>query len=157
MDETLILLKTSKGIEEIKHRSFGLPQSLRALLIMADGAISVSSLLGATSQFPQSEEHLNWLIQEGFIETTTGPRPVPSAAGSVRTNDLPPKQKLIAMTRELLGPDASKVLQRLEDVSESEPELLAAAERCYKFIKLTIDEKKADNFLATARSLIKSG
>jgi len=61
------------------------------------------------------------------------------------------------VSRELLGPDAAKVIQRLEDVSDSTPELLAAVDRCYKFIKLTIDEGKAERFQQACRSVLQSG
>ena len=66
MDSTLILVKTSKGVEEIKSRSSGLSQNLRALLIMADGATSLSGLLGRTNQKQQAEEGIAWLVREGL-------------------------------------------------------------------------------------------
>ncbi len=76
----------------------------------------------------------------------------PSAGPS--TGQLTPKQMLIAMSRELLGPDASKVVQRLEEAPESLAELGATIERCHKFIKLTIDEKKANQFMKTGQGLL---
>lgn len=166
MDTTLILVKTSKGIEEIKSRSFGLPQNLRALLIMADGATSLSGLLSRTGQLPQAEESIDWLMREGFVETVGAKRPSPavSAAAAVAaasmsaagpaTGQLSPKQMLIAMSRELLGPDAPKVVQRLEEAPDSPAELGAAIERCSKFIKLTIDEKKANQFMKAGQGLL---
>jgi hypothetical protein len=159
MDTTVILVKTDKGVEEVKHRSFGLPQHLRALLIMADGATSLSSLLSRTAQLPQSQESFEWLLREGFVETVSSRRtPGAPAAGAPAPHSaadrLPPKQMLVAMTRELLGPDAPKVIQRLQDAPESVAELIAAVERCHKFIKLTIDEKKADQFLQTGKGLL---
>lgn len=157
MDSTLILVKTSKGVEEIKSRAFGLSQNLRALLIMADGATSLSSLLSRNGQMPKTEESIAWLVREGFVETVPGnskrPAPAAASAGPI-TGQLTPKQMLIAMARELLGPDAPKVLQRLDEAPESAVELAAAIERCHKFIKLTIDEKKAQQFLSAAQSLL---
>lgn len=157
MDSTLILVKTSKGIEEIKNRSFGLSQNLRALLIMADGATSLSSLLGRTGQPQQAEEGIAWLVREGFIESVPGKRPAAPAAAPANAPDsgqISPKQMLIAMSRELLGPDAPKVIQRLQDAPESPAELGAAIERCHKFIKLTIDEKKAEQFMRAGQALL---
>ena len=159
MDTTLILVKTSKGVEEIKSRSHGLSQTLRALLIMADGATSLSSLLSRNAQLPKAEESIAWLVREGFVETVpSGKRSAAAAAAGASagpiTGQLTPKQMLVAMTRELLGPDASKVIQRLDEAPESPVELAAAVERCHKFIKLTIDEKKADQFLKTGQSLL---
>ena len=156
MDTTLILVKTSKGVEEIKSRSHGLSQTLRALLIMADGATSLSNLLSRNAQMPKAEESIAWLVREGFVETVPGskrPAAASSSAGPI-TGQLTPKQMLVAMTRELLGPDASKVIQRLDEAPDSSVELAAAIERCHKFIKLTIDEKKADQFLKASQSLL---
>lgn len=150
MDSTLILVKTSKGVDEIKNRAFGLPQHLRALLIMADGSTSLSTLLNRTAQMPQAQEDIAWLVREGFVESTSGTH----RAGSSPAAALPPRQMLIALARELLGPDAPKVIQRLEEAPESLPELGSAIERCHKFIKLTIDEKKAEQFLQAGRGLL---
>ncbi|MDP3702515.1 MAG: hypothetical protein Q8R72_16570 [Hylemonella sp.] len=161
MDSTLILVKTDKGIDEVKHRSFGLPQTLRALLIMADGSISMAGLLTRTAQIPKVEESIEWLVREGFIESVSpsGRRTAPSASpavvsGGANGQALAPKQALIAISRELLGADAPKVLQRLTEAGESLSELNAAVERCHKFIKLTIDEKKAEQFLKACQSLL---
>ena len=158
MDTTLILVKTSKGVEEIKSRSHGLSQTLRALLIMADGATSLSSLLSRNAQMPKAEESIAWLVREGFVETVPGSsKRSAAAAGSSAgpiTGQLTPKQMLVAMTRDLLGPDASKVIQRLDEAPDSPVELAAAVERCHKFIKLTIDEKKAEQFLKTGQGLL---
>jgi len=160
MDTTLILVKTSKGVEEIKSRSHGLSQTLRALLIMADGATSLSSLLSRNAQMPKAEESIAWLVREGFVETVPGSSKrsaAAAAAGSSAgpiTGQLTPKQMLVAMTRDLLGPDASKVIQRLDEAPDSPVELAAAVERCHKFIKLTIDEKKAEQFLKTGQGLL---
>lgn len=157
MDSTLILVKTGKGVEEIKSRSFGLPQTLRALLIMADGSISMAGLLTRTAAIPKAEESIEWLVREGFIESVSpsGRRPAPPASpAGAQGASLAPRQALIAITRELLGPDAPKVLQRLEEAGESPTELNAAVERCNKFIKLTIDEKKAAQFLKACQALL---
>lgn len=159
MDSTLILVKTGKGVDEVKSRSFGLPQHLRALLIMVDGATSQAHLLKRLAQMPKAEDDLAWLVREGFVESTRGQRPAsePAAAATgagPNSGHLSTKQMLIAMTRELLGPDAPKVIQRLEEAPESPAELGSAIERCHKFIKLTIDEKKANQFLQTGRGLL---
>lgn len=161
MDTTLILVKTSKGVEEIKNRSFGLSQTLRSLLIMADGSISMAALLSRTAQIPKAKESIEWLVREGFIESVppssrSGPatRPPSTPPQPAGAGQLPAKQALLALSRELLGPDAAKVLQRLEESGDSLPELGAAIERCHKFIKLTIDEKKADQFMRTGQALL---
>ncbi len=146
MDTSLILVKTDKGVEEIRTRSFGLPQTLRALLIMADGSISMSNLLQRTAQLPLAQENIEWLVSEGFVESV---RP-----GGRTASRLSPRDALIALSRELLGAEAPKVIERLKDAPESPAELQAAVERCHKFIKLTIDETKAAQFLQAGRALL---
>jgi hypothetical protein len=158
MDNSRILVKTSKGIEEMKHRSFGLPQAIRALLIMVDGFTSLGNLLHKTAQIPKAEENLHWLMSEGFVESVMPGQPADRAPASVPVpasrSKMVGKQALIAMTRELLGGDAAKVIQRLEDAHDNRPDLLAAVERCHKLIKLTIDEGKAHHFLKAGHALL---
>jgi hypothetical protein len=158
MDTSRILVKTSKGVEEVKHRSFGLPLGTRGLLIMVDGVTTIGHLLGNSAQAAKNEEALNWLINEGFVEPATSgaqstgksaPAPLTAAGGKGSG-----KQELITMAQDLLGDDAAKVIARLEDVQDSRAELLAAVDRCHKFIKLTIDEKKAGLFLKAGQAML---
>jgi len=125
---------------------------------MADGVTSIGDLLRKTAQIPKAEENLNWLMSEGFVESVAPaqvldsiPASMPAALSASKVSG---KQALIAMTRELLGADAAKVIQRLEDVHDARPDLLAAVERSYKFIKLTIDEGKAHSFLKASHALL---
>ena len=156
-DPSRILVKTDKGLDEVKHRTYGLSLAQRSLLIMADGMTSIANMLTRTAQLPKSEENLSWLMSEGFVESVMPSQqgaPVrPAAAPAApRAAGISHKQALIAITREVLGPDAQKVLQRVDDVPDNLPDLLSAVERCHKFIKLTIDEAKAEQFLKACRS-----
>jgi hypothetical protein len=158
MDTAWILAKTSKGVEEMKHRSYGLPLAVRPLLIMIDGSTSVGNLLRKTAQIPNVEEILSRLINEGFVESVMPAKrpdglPAATAAGAAGSH-ASDKQALIAMTRQLLGEDADKVIQRLQDTPDARPDLLAAVERCHKLIKLTIDEAKARSFLKAGQALL---
>ena len=158
MDTSLVLIKTSKGAEEIKRRSFGVPQTVRALLIMVDGATSAANLLGKMAQLPKAPEHLEWLLSEGFVESVMpGQRAdgsPPSVQGSNTHQEVSHKQALIALTRSLLGNQAAKVVQRLEDAEDSRAGLMAAVDRCHKFIKLAIDEDKANSFLKAGHAVL---
>jgi hypothetical protein len=158
MDTAWILAKTSKGLEEVKHRSYGLPLAVRPLLIMIDGSTSVGHLLRKTAQIPNVEEILSRLVSEGFVEPIMPAKrqdglPPGIAAGAAGSN-ASDKQALIAMTRQLLGDGADKVVQRLQEAPDARPDLLAAVERCHKFIKLTIDEGKAQSFLKAGQALL---
>lgn len=151
MDSTLILVKTGKGVEEIKSRSGGLPQNLRSLLIMVDGTHSLAGLLGRLGQIPKAEESISWLLREGFVETLP---PGSARAAAPVTSRMGPKQMLVVLSRDLLGADATKVVQRLDEAGDTPAELAAALERCHKLIKLTIDEKKAEQFLKSGQTLL---
>jgi hypothetical protein len=154
MDTAWILAKTSKGVEEMKHRSYGLPLAVRPLLIMIDGSTSIGNLLRKTAQIPNVEEILSRLLSEGFVESINPakrPDGLPTGAATSHASD---KQALIAMTRQLLGQDADKVILRLQDTPDTRADLLAAVERCHKFIKLTIDEAKARSFLKAGQALL---
>jgi sarcosine oxidase gamma subunit len=153
MDATLILVKTGKGVEEIKSRAFGLPQNLRSLLIMVDGSASLAGLLRRVAQVPKAEESLSWLLREGFVETVAPGSPR-AAAAAPTTSRMGPKQMLVVLSRDLLGADATKVVQRLDEAGDTPAELAAAVERCHKLIKLTIDEKKAEQFLKSGQALL---
>ena len=61
------------------------------------------------------------------------------------------KRRLVQMAGRLLGNHAGPVIGRLEKSAESSAELLASIESCYKLIKLTIDEKKAEQFREAGR------
>jgi len=70
------------------------------------------------------------------------------------SSQLSARDALIAMSRELLGADAPKVIERLKAAPDTPAELQAAVERCQKFIRLTIDEKKAGQFLQAGLALL---
>ena len=142
----------------MKYRTFGLHQSVRSLLIIIDGVSTVEKLLGYTAQLHDAEETLSWLIQEGFVEGVSPTQPAPHNTSTSLPQAAPiektGKLALIALTREILGADAAKVLKRLDDVPDTQNELIMAADKCYKFIKLTIDENKAHQYLKASQALL---
>lgn len=62
-----IFVKTAAGAEEVKSRGHKLPQRLRALLIMVDGAMTVRQLLRAAQGLGASERFLQELAELGLI------------------------------------------------------------------------------------------
>jgi hypothetical protein len=158
MDSTQILVKTRKGQDEVKTRGFNLPQPVRMLLIMIDGVTSMASFRQKTAQLPHAEENLNWLLDQGFVDSVApdplasgfSPSVLAAGAGSASAH----KHALIELSRTLLEDQAGKVVQRLEEAPDTHEELLMALERCYKLIKLTIDEGKANRFLKTGQDIL---
>lgn len=158
MDSSQILVKTAKGQEEVKSRASHMPQPVRMLLIMIDGSTSLEGFRQKTAQLPHAEENLNWLVSEGFVESVTDPAVVSGFSPSVLNEHAGPtsahKHALIELSHKLLGAHAGKVVQRLEETTDTPEELLAALDRCHKLIKLTIDESKANRFLKTGQEIL---
>ena len=158
MDPSQILVKTRKGQEEIKTRASNLSQSIRTLLIMIDGATSLASFRAKTSQLPQSEENLNWLLDQGFVALAATDAPVRGFSPSALASEAEPvsahKSALIELSRQLLENQAAKVIQRLEETPDTPADLRLGLERCHKLIKLTIDEGKATSFLKAGQDIL---
>lgn len=70
MDRQGIYIKTEKGLEEMKSRKYKLPQAMRSLLIMIDGAMSVGAFLDTGKALGNVEAMLTELEQQGFIKKT---------------------------------------------------------------------------------------
>jgi hypothetical protein len=158
MDPSQILVKTTKGQEEVKSRASHMPQPVRMLLIMIDGHTSLESFKQKTAQLPHAKENLDWLVSEGFVELLADPAVVSGFSASVLSEHSGPtsaqKHALIELSHKLLGAHAAKVVQRLEESADTPQELQAALDRCHKLIKLTIDESKANRFLKTGQEIL---
>ena len=87
MDKSAVLVKTAKGVEEVKSRAHGLAARLRSVLIMVDGNSSVADYMARFGAIPDIEGTLQMLLEQGFVEAHAGsvtaslaPRCIPSAA-----------------------------------------------------------------------------
>ncbi len=160
MNGALIFGKTPKGFDELTHRTAAVPQRLRSVLILVDGKTRCAELMQKCSFIPQCDEHLVWLEDHGFIEVVaTGAASgsaMPSASASPASAPavLSPKNALLSMAQELLGTHASVVMQRLQDTEDTREALAQAVERCHKLIRLSIDEKKAEQFRKLGAALL---
>jgi hypothetical protein len=157
MDSAAVLVKTDKGIAELAQRSDAVPQKLRAILIMVDGKTSWGELLSRYAGLPEFNEHLVWLVDNGFVAVagkqsgasvraaTDHAAFTPSAAG---------RAGLIELAQHLLGAHGEKVIQRLQETEDARDALEQAVERCCKLIKLSIDESKAEQFRTLGLKLL---
>jgi hypothetical protein len=80
LDRAAVLAKTPRGLEEVKSRTYGVPQKLRTLLIMADGNATVADILGRFPGIAEIEPNLETLVSQGFIEAKGGGSPVAAAS-----------------------------------------------------------------------------
>ena len=167
MESSIVLGKTRRGADELAQRTTAVPQKLRSVLILIDGKTAYCELLRKLSFMPQCDEHIAWLLEQGFVQTIS-PIPVsvaPLAAapdtaatsrspGSPSLNALSARDALLALARDLLGPHAGAVEQRLQDTEDTREALMPTLERCHKLIRLSIDEKKADQFRRLGAALL---
>lgn len=162
MNLDAILAKTDKGREEIANRTHGLPQQLRFALILVDGRSTLAQLLVRGAGLPNLDEAFDMLMQMGFVDLVGERSWAKSGAGSGASGPAaaPPnssgaaKDDLIALARHLLGARADKVVRKLQDADDTPGGLNAAVENCHKLIRLVIDERKAEEFLAGARAML---
>jgi hypothetical protein len=73
-----IYVKTEKALEEIQNRTYKLPQKLRSLLIMIDGAKPVTAFMDWSKVLGDVSAMLVELEQQGFIKKPEKvPEPIP--------------------------------------------------------------------------------
>lgn len=87
MEPGTVLVKTSRGFEEIRTRALGVSQRIRTLLILIDGRTPVAELIRRLPSLPDAVQVLEALVRGGFVtvkpeaqvivsEVTTRPMPV---------------------------------------------------------------------------------
>lgn len=135
MDVKRIYQKTDKGEEELRTRKFGLPQNLRQILIFVDGKSNITKVLEKAAGFPSVVQSLEQLAAQGFIQIDD------------TVNFAGIKDELIATAQQTLGADAEKVIAKIKDAPETKEGLQATMDNCKKYVKLVIDEKKAEELI----------
>lgn len=142
MNPKTVFKKSNKGEEEIRTRKYGISQNLRQVLIFVDGETAVSKILEKTAGLPLVDRSLEELERQGLIE----------ANGTATVAAV--KKELIAMARQTLGADAEKIVSKITDAQETKQGLEAAIAGCKKLVRLTIDEKKADELINKCSDLL---
>ncbi|MFN3564790.1 MAG: hypothetical protein ACK4V1_02225 [Burkholderiaceae bacterium] len=161
----LVLAKTSKGTREIAERLFGLDLRLRRALILVDGKTSLGELMRRAAGIPDFVETLRTLVEHGFVapvddrfESADGARTRPLMPdGAPQAGARTPQEQVVELARQLLGEHAERVVSRIESGGAGAVELGISVDACYKLIRLTIDEKKAEDFLRRARRILSTG
>lgn len=155
MDSQVILARTPKGAEALARQDHDLPRTLRHALILVDGRSTVAKLEQRGAIIPDFPAALRELVARGLVAPTGhgGPPTAPGGAG----NGQKILNALVATAESVLGDKAGKVVKKLEEAGHSPEEYLAAVEGCYKLIRLTIDEGRAEEFRAAAKDIISRG
>ncbi len=85
MDRNAVLVKTGKGAEEVKSRTFGLAARLRSVLIMVDGNSTVEDYVTRFGAIPDIEGSLQQLLDQGFVEARASTAAAPPVAAQTAT------------------------------------------------------------------------
>lgn len=159
MDRQTVLAKTALGVDALNQRSADLPRVLRHALILVDGRSNLAELEAKGAIVPDFSGALLELITRGLIAERRGtassrPAEAPTGAGTAASDEHSPRDSLVALAERLLGARGDKVVKKLREAGASRDELLAASDSCFKLIRLTIDEKLAEQFRSAARLLL---
>lgn len=92
MNATDIVAKTAAGADELKTRSRGLPQRLRAVLIIVDGLQTVEQVRNASTGLGLPADFLEKLVADGLVEVR------PRQAGKVPTRTAGPASRPASLT-----------------------------------------------------------
>lgn len=145
--------KSAKGREEIEHRGRALTQGQRAVLILLDGKSTLRELLNRYRTIPTFADDVRLLFDQGYVEDAAPP----TAEAPAQDGDAGSEGRLlqlIALATRLLGDHAAGVIARLQKAGDRREDLTACLDACYKLIRLTIDEGKAEQFRQHSRRLI---
>ena len=157
MDPDVVLAKTPLGAEALNGEGAELPRALRHALILVDGRSTVAKLVQRASMIPEFPAALRDLVAKGLVAPVGG-----AAASGPRAGSSPGAGKslaasLVAAAEAILGDQAGKVVRKLEEAGGSRETLAAAVDSCYKLIRLTIDESRAEEFRKAAKDIIARG
>ena len=152
MQPGVVLAKTEKGLHEIEHRGAALTAAARRVLILVDGQRSVSDLMHELAHHADVAALLDQLQLLGLVH----PIGKPDAAGiSVSAADSR-RDALVQMAETLVGNGrGAKVLAKLRSAPDAQSDLSAAADACVRLIRLTIDERLADDFKSQAALILR--
>jgi hypothetical protein len=148
MDARVVFLKTAKGETEITTRAHKLNHALRYVLILVDGKSTVGEIMSKGAGLSNITDALDQLAALDFIHT------IAETKLSTQYLKQDPKTKIISMVNDLLGERAGPIIKKLHVSDESPEALEQSITACKHLIKLTIDNKKAEDFVRRAQEII---
>ena len=163
MNQDTVYGKTEQGWERFEARS--IPTTLRHALILVDGRSTLRELLKKGEGLEHLEDSFEMLEQMGLIApadqivaaavvATTQPQLVKPGTPATGTGSAPVKRMLVSLAMRILGDNAEKVIRKIEETADSSIALMHTIDSCGKVIKLTIDEKKAEEFVVAAKEIL---
>jgi len=163
MDKDTRYRKTGSGTDAIATRHPGLAARQRSLLILVDGRRTAGELAMLTAAFGDTEELLQALLSQGFIEAVdqvhavpSGPAPLASAPAPLVAAAAVPlaKARSLASRRliDLLGPGASELCVKLEATRTAE-EFRGTLRRVEGILREVVGSQRATQFVNEVETL----
>jgi len=163
MDKDTRYRKTGSGVDAIATRQPGLATRQRSLLILVDGRRTAGELAMLTAAFGDTEELLQALLSQGFIEAVdqvhavpSGPAPLASAPAPLVAAAAVPlaKARSLASRRliDLLGPGASELCVKLEATRTAE-EFRGTLRRVEGILREVVGSQRATQFVNEVETL----
>ena len=118
-DAHLILHKTDKALQELRHRTYGLNPRVRQILILIDGRRSCREL---ARMMPGQElaQCVQMLQEQGFVQRVRGdgpgdpgaapPRPTPAAPAELHAL----QRRVVRLLLDAIGPHGDELAIRVE-------------------------------------------
>ena len=159
MNLETIYVKTEKGKAELATRR-DLPTALRHALILVDGHSKLKDLLKKGEGMPHFADSLEMLEQMRLLapagaSAASPPPPTPAQPQAPTASEgSTVKAQLVVLATNLLGAQATKTLKKIEESAATKESLIMMIEGCSKVIRLTIDEKKAEEFAIAAKRIV---
>jgi len=147
MDARLVFVKTAKGEEELALRTFKLNHALRYVLILVDGKSTVKEILDKGAGLPNMEQALNYLATGDFVVTLQQVKNTSRVQHS-------PRSEIIELAQSMFGDKAAPIVKKLRETSDATDALVQTTNACKRLIKLTIDDKKAEDFVRRSQEII---
>jgi hypothetical protein len=149
MDHSQVLIKTTKGQEEIRTKAYKLSARLRRLLIMVDGHSTVGATLNRLSSLgDETAALLDNLVADGFLAPRNAPPPGTTSAGGAA---FPPQaefnlEKAKGFARYVvlgsLGPVGARRVERI-DAATSAGELRAELDDLREILPKLLPKRQA--------------
>ncbi|AUN96004.1 hypothetical protein [Pseudazoarcus pumilus] len=152
MDSTTVYVKTALGHEEVATRGRHVPARVRAMLIIIDGRRSVGELLANHPAPDEARDHLQTLVDGGFIAPADAVAADSTPAAGMTGEDFAETRRAVAAALvDFLGPDADTFTPRIEHAA-SRDELTAECETLFRMLEQTVGRARAERFRDTVMS-----
>jgi hypothetical protein len=164
MDINAIYVKTEKGEEEIRSRTYKLSQRLRTILIMVDGTTTGGGLVEKAKTLGVPDDFMEQLLAGGFVapKTTAGQGQSPAAAEAAPfvpmgtdelTNFIAVQKFMNATVSDALGFRGLPMVLKIERASTRE-ELRALVDELTERLSKALGPLRAQGIVDQLRGLL---